>query len=301
MDQRVDQARGHDGVTVDSVPLIVAVAPNGARRVKADHPAIPLTPDEIAAEAASCSAAGAAMIHLHVRDDDGAHSLDAGRYREAIEAVRASVGDGIIVQITTEAVGRYGPEEQMRTVRDVAPEAVSAAIRELAADAGAEAAAQAFFAWAQDAGIFVQYILYDEADVRRFIDLRERGVLPGGVASVLYVLGRYAKDQRSSPADLLPFLEAARGPDELWHWSVCAFGPLESACALTAAALGGHARVGMENNLYLKDGSLTPDNAALVRQLAEGAAFLTRPTASAAVARNILSAPPGCSPHGLRQ
>jgi uncharacterized protein (DUF849 family) len=66
---------------------------------------------------------------------------------------------------------------------------------------------------------------------------------------------------------------------------MCAFGPGENACVATAAALGGHARVGFENNLRLRDGQLAPDNAALVRQAAEVAAALGRPLASAAQIR----------------
>jgi uncharacterized protein (DUF849 family) len=82
------------------------VAPNGARKTKADHPALPIGPAELAATAAACRDAGAAAIHLHVRDEAGGHSLDAGRYREATAEVRAAIGEAMIVQITTEAVGR---------------------------------------------------------------------------------------------------------------------------------------------------------------------------------------------------
>ncbi len=272
-------------------PLIIAVAPNGARRTKADHASLPMTAEECAREAAQCHEAGAAMIHLHVRDREGRHSLDAGLYRDAIAAVRAAVGDDLIIQVTTEAVGIYTADEQMEMVRDVCPEAVSTAIRELVPDTGSEQAAADFYAWAEKENIAVQYILYDGADVRRFADLRSRGIIPGDVVSVLYVLGRYAKDQRSQPSDLLEFIDAARDVCADWHWSVCAFGPLEGACALIAAGLGGHARVGMENNLYLNDGSLAPGNAALVRQVHDGADLLARSVATAAQAREILARP----------
>ena len=62
-------------------PLVIAVAPNGARKTKKDHPALPIEPREFAIEAASCIEKGAAMIHLHVRDASGGHSLDAGGYQ----------------------------------------------------------------------------------------------------------------------------------------------------------------------------------------------------------------------------
>src|ERR671917_2716010 len=108
-------------------PLIITVAPNGARRGKADHLAIPLTPAEIGVEAARCQEAGAAMIHLHVRDAEGRHSLDPDLYRAAIAAVRREAGSDLIVQVTTEAVGLYAPEEQIAAMRALEPEAFSAA------------------------------------------------------------------------------------------------------------------------------------------------------------------------------
>ena len=74
-------------------PLVLAVAPNGARKTQADHPAIPISPAELAATAAAAQAAGAAMIHLHVRDADQKHSLDVGAYREATAAVREKVAN----------------------------------------------------------------------------------------------------------------------------------------------------------------------------------------------------------------
>lgn len=265
-------------------PLFIAVAPNGARKTKADHPALPITPDELSATARSCVDAGATMIHLHVRDASGAHSLDAGRYREATAAVRESCGDSIVIQVTTEAVGRYTPDEQMACIRALEPEAASFAVRELIPDVASEADAKAFFGWVQEAGIQAQFILYSPEDVERFEALVARGVLPAGRQLLLFVLGRYAKDQTSEPHELLPFIQANQSGHP---WAVCAFGPKEAACALTAAALGGHARVGFENNLFLPDGQLAPNNAALVASVAQGAAHFGRPIGTARELRQL--------------
>ncbi|WP_119459106.1 3-keto-5-aminohexanoate cleavage protein [Rhodospirillaceae bacterium SYSU D60014] len=267
-------------------PLILAVAPNGARKTKADHPALPMTADEIAETAVACQAAGAAMIHLHVRDREGRHSLDPDIYRETIDAIRRRLGDGLIVQVTTEAVGRYGPAEQMAAVRAIRPEAVSLAIKEIIPDAAAEPVATDFLAWLARERIAPQYILYSAEELRRFEDLRRRGIVPGERPFVLFVLGRYTPGQRSTPGDLLPFLNPL--PVDI-VWAVCAFGARETACALTAAGLGGHARVGFENNMKLADGSIASDNAALVAQLAAGTAVLGRPLADAETARAMLS------------
>ena len=129
----------------------------------------------------------------------------------------------------------------------------------------------------------MQYILYSVEDVRRLQDLCARGIVADPAPFVLLVLGRYTPGQRSTPRDLLPLLAVL---PEHWRWAVCAFGPLESACALSAAALGGHARVGFENNLHLADGQIAPDNAALVAQVRDGAALIGRPLADAASIRN---------------
>lgn len=267
-------------------PLILTVAPNGARKSKADHPSLPMAAAEIARTAAACAEAGAAMIHLHVRDREGGHLLDAEAYREATAAIRREAGSDLIIQITTESVGRYGPEAQMAVVRDTEPEAVSLAIRELAAEAEQEPAAAEFFAWLQERGVLAQYILYSDEDIRRFDDLIRRGILPAGPKFVLFVLGRYSRDRTSQPRDLLPFLEANGAGHP---WMVCAFGPRETACAVTAAALGGHVRVGFENNLFLPSGVQAPDNAALVAAAARGVTAIGRAIAAAPTARALMS------------
>lgn len=264
-------------------PLILAVAPNGARKTKTDHPAMPVTIEECARAAAACREAGAAMIHLHVRDAEGRHSLDANAYADAISAVRRQVGNGMIIQMTTEAVGVYRPKEQMAAVRAVRPEAVSMAVRELCTDEEAVPAFDAFLAWLKSEAINPQFILYTAEDCQHFVELRRRGVIPYDRPFVLYVLGRYAADQKSVPVDLLPFLGADGGMP--LDWAICAFGPRECACAFTAAALGGHARVGFENNIFLADGSVAPDNSALVGQIAAAAKLAGRGLADADTAR----------------
>ncbi len=272
--------------TGDWPPLILAVAPNGARKTHADHPKLPMTPAEIAETAVDCLAAGAAMIHLHVRDAAGAHSLDPDLYRQAIDALRDAVGDRLIIQVTSEAVGRYTAAEQIDMVRRLRPEAVSLAPRELLPEGAPEEPVAEFLAWLSGEGILPQFILYDAEDVVRFSDLTARGVVPPGAHSVLYVLGRYSKGQRSDPGDLLPFLGAQEAPV---LWSLCAFGPREAACALTAAALGGHARIGFENNMLLPDGSVAPDNAASLAVVADAARAIGRPLATAQEARQLFA------------
>ena len=271
-----------------SKPLILGVAPNGGRKSPADFPGLPITPEQTAAAAKAAQAAGAALIHLHVRDAGAGHSLDAGLYGEATRAVRAAVGDDMIIQMTTESLGLFTPDEQMAAVRAVKPEAASLAIKELVPDAAAENGAAEFFYWMMRHGIQAQYILYSPEEVARFQDLRLRGVVPDANPFVLFVLGRYAKDQRSQASDLLPFLAVDGATDA--NWAICAFGPLEAACATAAMSLGGHARIGFENNVFMPDGSRAPDNAALISLAADAARAIGRPLASAAQARAMLKA-----------
>lgn len=268
---------------MSALPTLIAVAPNGARKLKADHPAVPLTAPELAQCAAQCLEAGAAMIHLHVRQPDGRHSIAPELYRPAIAAIRQEVGDKLIIQCTSEAAGIYQAPEQIAAMRELMPEACSLGIREIVPDAASEKAAADFLAHMHKEHVLLQYILYSADDLVRFRDLVARGIVPGSKHFVLFVLGRYTAGQQSQPVDLLPFMQVWQPG---WgEFAVCAFGKLEAACAITALGLGGHARVGFENNTLLADGSSAPDNAALVRQIAVGAPYAGRERADAASAR----------------
>ncbi len=270
----------------DWSPLAIMVAPNGARRTQHDHPALPLTPAELASTAAGCLDAGACAIHLHVRDRQQRHSLDPDSYRAAIAAIRQAVGRRLLIQATSEAVGLFSPDDQMRMVRELRPEAVSLALRELLPDSGHEPEFARFLEWLARERILPQFILYSDGEVSQLRRLYQRGLIPFEHPWQLFVLGRYSSGQVSQPADLLPFLQQA---EPRWPWSVCAFGPREHACALAAAALGGQVRVGFENNMRLADGGVAPDNGALVAQVKAGADLLGRPLADAETLRALLS------------
>ena len=171
-------------------------------------------------------------------------------------------------------------------VRELRPEAVSLALAELIPDEDASSEAAAFLAWLKHERIAPQYILYAPDEVVRFHDLRARGVIPQRRPFALFVLGRYAEATEAQPRDLLPFLAVH---DAACPWAACAFGRSEAACVLTAAGLGGHARVGFENNLWRADGSLAASNAELVEQVAAGARLLGRDLADVATTRAFLA------------
>ncbi len=265
--------------------MMLCVAPNGARLGKADHPALPITPDELADCAEDCVKAGAAMIHLHVRDSNERHVLDAGRYKDAIYAIRDRMGDNIVIQVTTEAVGQYQAEQQRDMVQSLKPEAVSLGLRELLPDGADEQTFAKFWQWMNNERIWPQVILYDENDIQRFLTLRNKGIFGQHHLSILIVLGRYGQ-QLAKPQDLLPSYHLIKDQPDL-DWSVCAFGQHENACISMAATLGGHGRIGFENNRLLADGSTAPNNAELVAQAALSARLTGREPMSAATLRSL--------------
>ena len=263
-------------------PLLITVAPNGAYKQRPDHAALPLTSAELGQTAKQCLDAGAAMIHMHIRDAQGRHSLDVQGYRDAQQAVKAAVGDDMIIQVTSEAARVYKAPEQIAMVTALQPEAVSVGLREVDQPEIGDAGLAQFFGWLAKERVMTQVIVYDVADLQRWQALRAQGVVPDAPWSLLFVLGRYSVGQTSEPRDLLPFVMAHTGNEP---WSMCAFGAGEHACATTAAALGGHVRVGFENNLLLNNGQVAPDNAALVRQVADSARVLGRSLCTAQQAR----------------
>ena len=147
------------------------MAITGSVATKRENAAVPITVAEQIESTHEAFAAGASLAHCHVRDDEGRHSLDVGRYREAIAAVRQKIGGTMLVQITTEAVGRYKPDEQMEVVRRLRPEAASVALSELVPDATDETEAAQFYHWAADEGVALQHILYAPEEASRLLNL----------------------------------------------------------------------------------------------------------------------------------
>ena len=242
----------------------IMVAPNGARRTKADHPALPVTDAELIACAVACHAAGADGLHAHIRDAQGRHLLDAARYRDLLAALREAV-PGMALQITTEAADRFDAEMQMQTALGAGASLVSASVRELARAGTATAAA--FYSRCADRGIAVQHILYDPADCDLLAQVLPGDLLTDPGLQLIFVLGRYSATGTSDPADLDPFLDWMTSQRLTPDWALCAFGETEVACLRAAARAGGKCRVGFENSLFLSDGSVAADNAEKVRDL----------------------------------
>ena len=263
-------------------PFIVGVAPTGARRKTAEHPNLPVTVPEIVRAAAASVEAGASFVHLHIRDADEGHVLDADAYRDLLTQVRAAVGPDPVLQVTTEAVGRYGPEAQMALVRDLRPEAVSLAVRELVPGAADVPTFAAFVDWMAAERIAPQYLLYDRSDIAALGRLIASGIVPAAPCALI-ALGAYGDRRSGRPQELVPILDAPVG-----SWFAVCFGPGEIPTMLAAAAFGGHARVGFENSIQMPDGRLAEDNAEIVAATAAIAPLAGRPLADGAAARALM-------------
>ncbi|MBU2991704.1 3-keto-5-aminohexanoate cleavage protein [Octadecabacter sp. 1_MG-2023] len=244
----------------------IMVAPNGARRGKADHPALPITDDEVIEVAIASQAAGADGIHIHIRDEAGQHLIDAERYRALLDRLKVEVPE-MYLQVTSETAGKYEASEQQDMVRALQPDYVSVGLREMVRQPADWPAARDFYHWARAAGVEIQHILYSPEDVLNFVHAVSNGRIPGQDHLVLFVQGTYANGSQDS-VDLEEYLSPLATMDGFdFDWMVCAFGAQETNSLVRAAELGGKARVGFENSLQNADGSQAKDNAERVREV----------------------------------
>lgn len=246
-------------------PFDLMVAPNGARLQKTDHPAVPISNDEIVEAACRCERAGATSVHVHVREQKGLHSLDAARYGEVVRSLTERTK--LRIQISTEAADIFDVAAQLRCLSEVPASDASVSLREISR---APELFEKLYATAVQREIDVQHILYSPEEVTELLRRFENGSIPEQNRRAIFVLGRYAADQQSDVADLSPFLKA-KGNNNL-NWSVCAFGRAEQECLMAALEEGGHARIGFENNRTAPNGSLFESNEASVAAFVERAA-----------------------------
>ncbi|WP_029064918.1 3-keto-5-aminohexanoate cleavage protein [Labrenzia sp. DG1229] len=246
----------------------ILVAPNGARRDKSAHPALPMSVEELVETCRQCAAAGAGGVHAHVRNDAGLHSLDAGRYREVIARIAEEL-PGWFVQITSETAGLFDARDQQELIRMMRPRSISVAIREFVPNEEILPEARRTYHWARDHNVAIQHICYSEAELNQLIGFIDDGTVPGTAHQVQLVLGSYDGGRSSRPEDIEALIKPMRDLEEQqsFDWMLCAFGPEETDCLLRALELGGKARIGFENSLWNRDGSLAKDNAERVSEI----------------------------------
>lgn len=259
---------------VQNQPILIAVAPNGARKTKDDHTGLPLSPRELIETAEACLEAGAGMMHFHVRDAGGRHSLDHRIYGPVLKELDRTVGDRMLLQVSSEAAGIYQRQTQMDEMKRLAPHCLSVGVREIISEEKDFESGHRFLSELFQAGALVQYILYSAGDVLWYERLVGDGVIPGKRHLLLFVVGRYGEG-RSRERDLFPFVDSLSRNSP---WMACGFGVSEHKIVEQAIRLGGHVRVGFENNHLLVDGRMAADNRSLVAgAVAKGRSFSRSP------------------------
>jgi 3-keto-5-aminohexanoate cleavage enzyme len=251
---------------------LVMAAVNGARRQKTDHPALPVSEGEIARACAECHALGAGAVHVHARDKNGQHSLDTELYKTLLDAIRREAGHDLIIQFTTESAGLYDVNAQ-RAVLDafVGQTAISVALREFFPKEDQEVWSDSSVSWwkALQKNTALQIILYDLHDLTRLDDLIKRGVIPQAPYGLLFVLGSYARQDDWPANRALDVFSALHQYDTLraMPWMVCAFGQSETRFLTEALLLGGHVRIGFENNVVKANGVQAISNGERVQNI----------------------------------
>ena len=240
----------------------IMVAPNGARRTTAEHPAIPVTIQQIVDTAASCHQAGAGAMHFHVRDAKQKHILDAGLYSEALAELAIAVPE-MHLQITTECVGLYSPEDMRALAYQVMPPGISIGIIEMIPDGQPTADDIKLYKSLYEAGTRIQHICYFPEHLEIVRQIIDKAGLPEDDIWCLFTIGHYS-GRVSKPKLIDQFLEKLESLKLSPEWAICAFAEQEQICLQKAVSLGGKVRVGFENSLFMPDGTISENNAARV-------------------------------------
>jgi 3-keto-5-aminohexanoate cleavage enzyme len=254
-----------------SEPLLITVAPTGAETAKEDCPQLPTTPEEIAETARACQAAGAGMIHLHVRDGDHRPTLDLGLLREWVAAVRDA--SDLVVQLSTGG-SVHDPLDQRLKVLDAEPDSCSLTMG--TTNFGDDVFSNPWpfvcelYQLAQDRGVAPEFELFDLGQVHALTRLLDRYGLPAGErVHVDLVMG--VPGGMNGTTDAL--VAAVRDlPPQTTSWSATGIGRSTLSVLLASLSKGGHLRVGMEDVLTIARGVPVESNAQLVeRAVAIGA------------------------------
>ena len=239
------------------------VAPNGARPMKKDHPAVPVTISETVETAKACFDAGAGGIHFHMRDEKGEHILDSGLCEEALKELQKQVPK-MHLQVTTEAVGKYSPDKMRKLAFEVKPPGISIGIREMIPSRQPSPEDIKVYKFLTENGTKIQHICYGPEDLDLLSDLIEKASLSKNDVWCMFVIGHYS-GKVSNPENIPPFLEKLKTHNINADWAVCAFAKEEIECLQMAIKLGGKIRVGFENSILMPDGKIAPNNEAKVK------------------------------------
>ena len=267
--------------------LLVTVAPTGAETAKADCPQLPTTLEELVAAARDCEAAGAAMIHVHIRDGEHRPTLDQGRLKDTVAALRGATD--LVVQLSTGG-SVHDPLDDRLKVLDAKPDSCSLTMG--TTNFGDDVFSNPWpfvcdlYQLSQEREVVPEFELFDLGQVAALRRLLDRFGLPyGGRVHCDFVMG--VPGGMPGIADALVAGVAAL-PPQVTSWSATGIGRTTLAVAMTALAKGGHLRVGMEDVLTISRGVPVESNTQLVeRAVALGAIAQRRPM-TPAEARTLL-------------
>jgi 3-keto-5-aminohexanoate cleavage enzyme len=268
--------------------LIITAAVCGSVPTRDKNPSVPYSPDEIAAEALRCWRAGAAIVHVHVREPrTGAPAFERALFAEVLERIRAE--SDMLVNLTTSGFNLEGPDvgEQRLMPLGLGPDLCSLDVGSLnfrgriflnPAQWVEEAARRM-----RAAGVKPEMEVFDFGHIRQARDLVAQGLIEGPPYFQLCMGVPWGVE-----ADIETLLAMKGRLPEGAQWSVLATGPSQLPMTTHAILLGGHVRVGFEDNLYFSRGVLAESNAQFVERSVSLARLLQREVATCVEARRIL-------------
>jgi 3-keto-5-aminohexanoate cleavage enzyme len=272
---------------------LITVAPTGAESAKSEVPALPVTLDELLSTATECAAIGACVIHVHVRDDDAAPTLDLGRLRATVDALRERTD--LIVQLSTGGAVT-DPEADRLAVLDAGPEMASCTMGTV--NFGDEVFLNRWefivelHTRMQDRGIVPEYEIFDLGQLTALQRLLDRYGLPaGGHVHVDLVMG-VPGGMPGTTAALVACVAAMRDLPGGTTFSATGIGRTTLPVMLASLSAGGHLRVGMEDTLSYARRQPVESNAQLVSRAAGLARIAQRPPLGPEQARELLAVPP---------
>ena len=285
-------------------PTIISCAVTGNLTTLKQHPGLPCTPEQIANACIGAARAGAAIVHIHVRYPDGRASMELAHYEEVVRRIRASDTD-VIINLTTGLGSRFIPSEgdpkvaapgtslttpQRRVEHVVAlrPEICSLDFNTMNSGAtpviNTPGNVRIMASMVQEVGTLPECEVFDSGDIHLAKDLIADGTLSSTPALFQIVLGvKYGADASPATLSYLRSLLPA-----LANWAAFGIGRMEYPMLMQAWLLGGHVRVGLEDNVYIKKGVLAPDNAALVSKAVDLITQMDAKIATPVEAREIL-------------
>lgn len=264
--------------------LVITCAITGAETTRAQNPALPITPREQADAAYACWKAGASIIHLHVRDEDGKPSQEPERFAESIELIKARCP--VIVQISTGGAVGESIERRAAPLK-LRPEMAS--LNAGSINFGDEVFVnlprdiEMLAAEMKALGVKPEIEVYDLGMLEYALRLVRKEIV-ASPAQIQFVLGTpFGMDGSARNMTLL----ADRLPEGT-TWTAAGIGRWQLPVAAQSIVMGGHVRVGFEDNVYWSKGVPARDNAQLVERVADLSRTLQREVASPDEARKIL-------------